>query len=764
MDGSSKARELTPTELILDDLGLKALPAELWSLSDLRTLSLARNQLAALPPEIASLAQLQEIRLDGNQLPAALLAAHDEGVGSLLAYLRSLEEAEPCYEGKLLLVGDGNAGKTSCLHRLLTGRFVKRSTTHGVEVKQLKLNHPVRKIERPLVLNCWDFGGQDVYRVTHQFFYSPEAFYLLVWNPREKARREGLQDWLEQIRLRVGARAHVLLVATHADEDRRGYRIDYTGLKEQFGDMLVGQLEVDSRSGKGINKLKRIVAKELVRLPHVGEPISRRWMAAQEDLLAQRPQAPRHAWDEIADRHGVPMDQRTPALAWLHAIGRVVHFADDLYLREVIVTDPEWLTKAIGYLIADRSTLDAKGELAHVRLSEIWLHHRDPHGPAYHREHLPFLLRLTERFDITYRIPDRDDMSLVGELVPEAAPAELPWQPFPATGERQLSLACQLPAALPGLMPRLIVRTHRYTTGRHWLRGAHLEHQRQEATALLELKPPSELHLTARSANSPLNLFEVMRDYIDAVLASHYPDVEPRYQVPCSGSDGGRPCSGLFALTDLERARKLEITAIQCHRCLKMRDVAELLTGFGTPREEMVDILRRMETKVDDLAGQAVLMRDVLRLVAEVHEQVDCPRLFTLEPMGRAAWNPKRWVELDYELTLWCEHSENEHPWDEAKFELRQSRERLVKAAPYIRFVGTAIKYGVPVAGAGVGMMLDDATATATRDERGFADKLAGLTPTEIDKGAGCRWPKVASGWRVKPTSSSGALSCRWPT
>ena len=77
-----------------------------------------------------------------------------------------------------------------------------------------------------------------------------------------------------------------------------------------------------------------------------------------------------------------------------------------------------------------------------------------------------------------------------------------------------------------------------------------------------------------------------------------------------------------------------------------------------------------------------------------MHEQVDCPRLFTLEPLGRAAWNPKRWVELDYELTLWCEHPENEHPWDEAKFELRQSREWLVKAAPYIRFVGKRLDAG----------------------------------------------------------------------
>ncbi len=276
-------------------------------------------------------------------------------------------------------------------------------------------------------------------------------------------------------------------------------------------------------------------------------------------------------------------------------------------------------------------------------------------------------------------------------------------------------------------------------------------------------KSPTALHLTVRSANSALNLFEVLREHIDAVLASHYPDVRASYYVPCPGEYDGHPCDGRFALANLERARERGNGQMQCHNCQEMQDVAALLTGFGTPREEIVEILRRIDSRTEDLSAQAVLVRDVLRLVSEMHEQTDCPRLFTLEPVDRAAWNPKSWVERDYALTLWCEHPEHEHPWKDARFELRLSREWLVKTAPYIRVVAKAIKYGVPLVGAGAGMMLDDATSAATRDERGFADKVAGMTPTDLKDGDRLPLAKAGSGSKAWRSSSSGVSFSRWP-
>ncbi|MBK9210560.1 MAG: hypothetical protein IPL71_20670 [Anaerolineales bacterium] len=90
-----------------------------------------------------------------------------------------------------MLVGEGNVGKTTLLKALKGPRTTddgprqNEPTTHGVEIDihGLKLPHP-EKDGVEIQLNAWDFGGQDVYRVTHQFFFSRRSLYLLVWEPR----------------------------------------------------------------------------------------------------------------------------------------------------------------------------------------------------------------------------------------------------------------------------------------------------------------------------------------------------------------------------------------------------------------------------------------------------------------------------------------------------------------------------------------------------------------------------------------------------
>jgi internalin A len=91
----------------------------------------------------------------------------------------------------VLLVGEGNVGKSSLIPALRHEAFVEnRPTTHGIEIGQLVLPHLDRAASRPgLTLNIWDFGGQEVCRIIHQFFFSRRALYLLVWRPREGVRK-----------------------------------------------------------------------------------------------------------------------------------------------------------------------------------------------------------------------------------------------------------------------------------------------------------------------------------------------------------------------------------------------------------------------------------------------------------------------------------------------------------------------------------------------------------------------------------------------
>ena len=66
-------------------------------------------------------------------------------------------------------------------------------------------------------LGTWDFGGQDLYHATHQFFLTERSLYILVWNARYGYEQGKLYYWLDTIQAKA-PNSPVLIVATHIDE------------------------------------------------------------------------------------------------------------------------------------------------------------------------------------------------------------------------------------------------------------------------------------------------------------------------------------------------------------------------------------------------------------------------------------------------------------------------------------------------------------------------------------------------------------------
>jgi internalin A len=65
-----------------------------------------------------------------------------------------------------------------------------------------------------MTVRAWDFVGQEVCRmITHQFFITPRALYMVVWNARKGQEQDLIEGWLRRVRLRVSRDARVLLVA-----------------------------------------------------------------------------------------------------------------------------------------------------------------------------------------------------------------------------------------------------------------------------------------------------------------------------------------------------------------------------------------------------------------------------------------------------------------------------------------------------------------------------------------------------------------------
>jgi Leucine-rich repeat (LRR) protein len=147
------------TYLDLESNQLTALPKSLGQLSQLAALYVSDNELAELPETLVHLYQLKVFTLDRNPLNPELAAAYSEGLDAVKRYLRAKAEAQVVLnEAKLILVGEGEVGK-SCLLGALRGDPWDggRLTTHGIEIKSVKVSDPASGTE--ITLNGWDFGG-----------------------------------------------------------------------------------------------------------------------------------------------------------------------------------------------------------------------------------------------------------------------------------------------------------------------------------------------------------------------------------------------------------------------------------------------------------------------------------------------------------------------------------------------------------------------------------------------------------------------------
>lgn len=278
---------------------LRVLPESLGQLRQLQSLCLSKNRLRSLPASLGQLTQLTRLDLDNNFLNPELDAAYKEGLDAVKRYLRAKADAQVALnEAKLILIGEGEVGK-SCLLGALRGDPWEegRPTTHGIEIKPVKVIDPDSGTE--ITLNGWDFGGQRVYRPTHQLFFSSPAVYLVVWKPREGSQAGAVKEWIKLVKHREPD-AKILVVATHGGPKERQPDIGQHEIRELFGkDMVLCFLSVESRpsvhdeatgewTGErvGIQELKDAIARVAAGLPEMGREVPKRWEEARGALLS----------------------------------------------------------------------------------------------------------------------------------------------------------------------------------------------------------------------------------------------------------------------------------------------------------------------------------------------------------------------------------------------------------------------------------------------------------------------------------------------
>ncbi len=434
--------------LILLYLGgnqLTALPVEICQLTNLTYLYLNGNQFSSLPPEIDQLPKLKYLYLDENPLIFPPIEIANKGIEAIRQYFASLQpEDQPLNEVKVLLVGDGAAGKTSLVKRLLGEAFDKNEdTTHGISIR----GWDVEAGGQPIKVNIWDFGGQEIMHATHQFFLSKRSLYVLVLDGRKDERAE---YWLQHIES-FGGDSPVLVVLNKQDSNpsfdlNRPFLLQkYPGIRQFF--------RTSCADGRGIDQFKAALITELGKVPMIGIRWPQSWFAVKQRIEQMgRPYISREDYGELCAEAGLAgEDNRSTLVDFLHDLGVAVHFKDYI-LNATHVLDPVWVTNAVYKLINAEQTADRKGRLRLDSLCAILPQGRkEPYSyPACTHA---YVIELMKKFQLCWRVGEE------AVLIPQLLP--VPEPPFTFDYSGSLGFVLHYHSFLPpSVMPRFLVKRH----------------------------------------------------------------------------------------------------------------------------------------------------------------------------------------------------------------------------------------------------------------------------------------------------------------
>lgn len=547
-------RQLRSIDLFLNDL--ITLPSCLENLSDLEWINLSDNRFIELPEVLFRMKGLKVIKMGSfvrdaggiTIIPAEILRlpyvemldVHGQpieipppeivkkGVGAIKNYWRQQEEAGIAYlcEAKLIIVGEAGAGKTTLAKKLENSEYElepEERSTEGIDVVHWSFPAAVR-VKRDgredlhqadFNVNIWDFGGQEIYHATHQFFLTRRSLYALVADDRKEDT--DFNYWLQVIEL-LSDRSPLLIVQNEKQDRQRDIdlgklRADFPNLREAF--------RINLATNRGLSELERAIRQELEYLPHIGAPLPKTWSRVRAALENDpRNYIGLEEYLAICQEHGFERrEDKLQLSGYLHDLGICLHFQDDPVLKNVVVLKPKWGTDAVYRVLDDHAILNQRGRFGQKDLERIW----SDETYALMRDEL---LRLMMKFQLCYQLPNAEAY-IAPQLLSPTRPA-YEWE-----GRGGLVLRYDYEFMPKGILTRFIVAVNHLIADQRlvWKSGVILEREGSRAE-VIEDYPRRKI--TVRVSGGDLRvLLAIVDDQIERIHAS-FPRLKYDKFLPCN--------------------------------------------------------------------------------------------------------------------------------------------------------------------------------------------------------------------------------------
>lgn len=519
------------------------------------------NSIEQLSPQILLLDNLEVLDLRGNPIVIPPPEIAGRGINAIRSYFKGIESEgrDYLYEAKLLIVGEGGAGKTTLAKKIVNENYrvdEEEKSTEGIEVFQWKFNLENGQLFR---VNIWDFGGQEIYHSTHQFFLTKRSLYVLVADTRKEDT--DFYYWLNIVEL-LSNNSPLLIIKNekqdrHREINDRHLRGQFTNLKET--------LETNLATNREFPQVLSTIRHYIRGLPHIGTALPKSWVKVRETLERD----PRN-YIELSEYLGICQQNGFTALrdkmqlsGYLHDLGVCLHFQEDPLLKKLVILKPKWGTDAVYKVLDNQSVIEKLGEFDRDDLDKIW--HEDEYINMQDE-----LLQLMINFKLCYKIPEID-LYIAPQLLTENQPA------YEWNKNNNLILRYTYEFMPKGIITQFIVATHRMITKQKltWKSGLIL--QKDGAIAeVIEHYDKREIRIRVSGKNKK-EMMTIVTYELDKIHGS-YDRLKFNKLIPCNCEQCSSSQEPYFYSFDiLKKFLGDEQKEIQCQRSYSMVRVRGLI-------------------------------------------------------------------------------------------------------------------------------------------------------------------------------------------
>nr|WP_315184599.1 COR domain-containing protein [uncultured Flavobacterium sp.] len=580
----------------------------IYALKDLTKLvyiNLKENQITDIRPLLTLIQndiplniknQYSGLNIEQNPLEFPPLQTIKDGNKAIIRFFEKIDKegTDTIYEAKVTLVGEGSAGKTSLLKRLLNAKEKlpeEKNRTRGIAIADWEFK---KQINKRHIAHIWDFGGQDVYYPVHRFFLTENSVFVLLASSRQNTHH--FDYWIPTI-YQFGGKSPIILGQTCHDGNTTPWNdIGAYIANENFNiikDHEQNYHEINlPNKNKGLIQIKKSIVNQILNLPHYKKSVPKSWIPVRE-IINNLKENNCITYIDLKEKIKLSNPQSfvnkediEDCLRFFHSIGIILWYHKETKLKNWVILNPKWSVDAVYKIIDDDKVSNQKGIIFSSDFERVW------NETIYEDKH-DILKDMLEVFKIAFpKKHNKLDYIMPTRL--QSIPSESIW----LDSESCLRIEYQYEFMPKGLVNQISAELSRYIIDDEQVWNNGVNFCDEETTCqVFENFYHRKITIKAKGKDARSIIMIVMNAVKD--ITDGYKGVIPKIIIPCV-------CTKCLTKKDattfsyemlLEKIKEKVESKVFCNISEEVFKVEELLYNIGLPNpiKEIRDEIEKME-------------------------------------------------------------------------------------------------------------------------------------------------------------------------